>query len=563
MVALHPPFPVARTSVLALLLAVAVGLLPGCGSGGGGPVIPTGPAVTTCGGSFGPCGGGTGPVITIQGRILYERLVATATGLGPATETRPARYVDVEVRSAGGDTCYGRTSTDANGDYAILVTPDAGTNVEVAVFSRTTSSAQHDLTVHRADPPSGNFHNNNDVFCRASMPFVAASSTVDFTVPYGSDPSDRPSIGFGVLDTLAGQVDQVQAALATTLPALHAYTRLGNNASIFNTSFYSHNARAIALLGGAAGLVDSTDTDYFDESIIAHEFHHFVDRTISHSWSRGGAHSGQELEPNFAWSEGLATGFGQLLLGRRQYWDTSGTDQGFPGTMLFSMDVENATLLDGNGIGDEFTMAEILWDFADDSTAAGDGDADGVNISIADLYAALDTIDPATDGPYVGLYLQRLVGLSGSIDMTGMSNFLDGTTGPEDQQISFPPAGTDVFPKTITVGGMDSDSVSSIPTGPGSPNPCRQRASSHWYHLTLNAGATVNIQLQITGIGGSGNDLDLFLHSNQDAFTPIAASVFGGATETINITLAAGTYLIRVEANCGSSNAANYTLSVN
>ena len=150
MVALHPPFPVARTSVLALLLAVAVGLLPGCGSGGGGPVIPTGPAVTTCGGSFGPCGGGTGPVITIQGRILYERLVATATGLGPATETRPARYVDVEVRSAGGDTCYGRTSTDANGDYAILVTPDAGTEIEVAVFSRTTSSAQHDLTVHRA-----------------------------------------------------------------------------------------------------------------------------------------------------------------------------------------------------------------------------------------------------------------------------------------------------------------------------------------------------------------------------------------------------------------------------
>lgn len=560
---LRVPAACPRSLGLVCLLTLAI-LVGGCGSGGGGDSGPApGPAITTCGGAFGPCGGGTGPVILIQGRVLYERLVATAIGLGPATETRPARYIDVEVRSAGGDTCFGRTSTDENGDYALLVTPDAGTDIEVAVFSRTTDSPDHDLTVHRANPPSSNLHNMNNVFCRASMPFIAGNRTMDITVPYGSDPVDRPSIGFGVLDTLAGQVDQVQSALGRNLPALHAYTRLGNNASIFNTSFYNHAARSIALLGGAAGLVDRSDTDYFDESIIAHEFHHFVDRSISHSWSRGGAHSGQELEPSFAWSEGLATGFGQLLLGRREYWDTSGTNQNLPATMLFSMNVENATVLDGDGIGDEFSAAEIVWDLADDTTTAGDSDTDGVSVTLADLYGALDSISPATDGPFIGLFLQRLVGISGAVDMTGMSDFLDGTTGPEDQQISFPPAGGDVFPKVIALGGMDSDGVSSIPTGPGSPNPCRQRASSHWYHLTLGAPATVTIELQISAIGGSGNNLDLYLHNNQDAFNPIALSTTGGATETINMSLAAGTYLIRVEANCNSNNAANYTLSVN
>ncbi|MDF1699736.1 MAG: pre-peptidase C-terminal domain-containing protein [Planctomycetota bacterium] len=554
--------PAPRAPALLVLLLSAALLLASCGSSGG-DTAPAGPSITTCGGAFGPCGGGTGPVITIQGRILYERLLYTTSGLGPGSETRPARHIDVEVRSVGGGTCFGRASTDANGDYALLVTPDAGTQIEVAVFSRTSVSAAHDLTVHEADPPSFNVHSQNDVFCAASTAFTAQSRTVDLTVPYGNDPVRRPSIGFGLIDTLVGQVDGVQAALGRNLPALHAYTRIGNNASIFNTSYYSHGLQSIAILGGAAGLPDTTDTDYFDEAIVAHEFHHFVDRSISHSWSRGGAHGGQPLEPAFAWSEGLSTGFGQLMLGSRFYVDTSGTNSAFPASVLFSLDVENALLYDNNGIGDEFTMAEILWDLADDSTPAGDADADGVNVPVADLYAAIDTFDPATDGPYVGLFLQRLVAASAAIDTAGMASFLDGSTGPEDQMISFPPTGSDVFPTPITVGGMHSSSVSSIPVGLGTPNPCRQLASSHWYHLNLAAAATVAIQLSITPTGGSGDDLDLFLHTNQDAFTAIAESTSGGASETINISLPAGTYIIRVEADCGSNNAASYTLTVN
>ena len=118
-----------RSLAFGLLLPLALLGLTACGSSGGGDGLPAGPSVTSCGGAFGPCGGGTGPAITIQGRILYERLIASAAGLGPGTETRPARYIDVEVRSAGGSTCFGRASTDANGDYALIVTPDAGTEL--------------------------------------------------------------------------------------------------------------------------------------------------------------------------------------------------------------------------------------------------------------------------------------------------------------------------------------------------------------------------------------------------------------------------------------------------
>jgi len=555
--------PAPRHPLLAvLLLAVAVGCA-GCGSAGGSGGPPPGPTTTSCGGAFGACGGGSGPVITIQGRIHYERLVYTLAGLGPATETRAARRIDVEVRSEGGATCYGRTSTDENGDYAILVTPDAGTEIEVAVFSRTFADPGHDLTVHQANPPTFYVHSQNDVFCRASSGFTAGSTTLNMTVPYGTDPTDRPSIGFGALDVVVGQADGVMAAIGAPLPSLHVYTRMGNNASIFNTSFYSATARSIALLGGAAGLPDTTDTDYFDDSVIAHEFQHFVNNVLSHSWSRGGAHGGQDLEPNFSWGEGLATGFGMLNLGSRFYIDTAGTNSAFPGTVLFSMNVENATLLDGNGIGDEFSMAEILWDLGDASTTTGDLDADGVNVPLADLYAALRSFDPNVDGPYIGLFLERLVAGSAAIDAPTMASFLDGTTGPENQQMSFPPAGADVFPRVIGVGGVDAGIVSSIPIGPGAPNPCRQRAASHWYHLTLAAATTVTIQLAVTPIGGSGNNLDLFLHHNNDAFLPLAQSTSGGATEIINISLAAGTYVIRVVAHCAQNNRASYTLRVN
>jgi hypothetical protein len=547
--------------VLATLIALAA-LCAGCGSGGGGGPAP-GPSTTTCGGAFGTCSGGTGPVITVQGRILYERLVYSVAGRGAATPSRAARLIEGELPSAGGTTCYGRTSTNASGDYAILVTPDAGSEIEVAAFSRTSADATHDLTVHEANPPSFNVHSQNDVFCRASMGFTAVSATQNLTVPYGSDPVSRPSIGFGALDVLVGQVDGVMAATGGTLPALHAYTRIGNNATLFNTSFYSHTARSIALLGGAAGMPDTSDTDYFDDGVIAHEFHHFAVRVLSHSWSRGGSHGGQDLEPSFAWGEGLATGFGMLMLGSRFYVDSANTNSAFGGSILFSMNVENATLLDGNGIGDEFTMAEILWDLGDGGTATGDVDADGVNVSHADLYAALMSMDVNLDGPYIGLFLERLVAGSAAINTAGMAGFLDGTTGPENQQISFPLAGADVFPTPIAVGGVGAGNVTSIPTGPGAPNPCRQRVASHWYHLTLPAGATVNIQLAVTPIAGSGNDLNLYLHRNDNAFTPISQSTGGGGTETINISLGAGTYIVRVEAACGVNNNANYTLTVN
>jgi len=530
------------------LAAIVLGLaLSACGGGGVG--LPPDPADPV-----GTCGSGGGPPVTLTGRVRYIRLVLGPLGLGPGTQTRAARHVDVEVRNAVSGACYGRGSTNASGDYSLTVMPAAGATIEVVALSRTLEAPGYDIFVHAADPPNSNTHSETNVFSYASAPFLAASQTADITVPYNTGPASRPSIGFGLLDTCVTCWDALAGANATPTERAHLYTRVGNNFVLQNTSYYSTSTRSLAILGGASGLPDDSDTDYFDDAVAAHEFQHFVGSLLSFSMSRGGSHNGTEIEPPFAWGEGSATGFGCLMLGVPDYIDTSKTDANKSLTLLFVTSAENATTWDPDGIGCEFTMMEILWDLAD---GVLDTDGDGVNATLAELYAASKSFNPAVDGPYIGLFLERLVGLS-AISATQMGTFL--TSGPEDQQISFPPVGDDVWPKPIALGGAGSGTLTTV----GLSNPCRALAASHWYQFTLAAPAVVSIDLTITPLAGSGDNLNLYLARNANVNLPIASSTnFGATNESINASLGAGTYILRVEAVCGTDNRASYNLTIN
>ena len=526
----------------ALLAAASLAACGGAAGGGGGG----GPAPT--------CVSGGGPAIALSGQVQYVRLVLSLGGIGPGTQTLPARFVDVEVRNAADGTCYGRTSTDATGNYALVVDPPAGSNVEVIAFSRTLADATRDLIVHEAPPPVFNTHSETNAFAYASAPFAAASGIRNLVVPYTGGPPNRPSIGFGLLDTLITCWDELAVAIGNVLPRCHAYTSVGNNSTLGGTSYYSHGARALAFLGGSAGLPDNSDTDYFDDAVVAHEFVHFVDKHIAHSMSRGGAHGGQLLEPNFSWSEGCATGFGCLLLRDPNYVDSFSTNGG----LLFRWDIENVTpgQSDQDTIADEATVAEVVWDIGDGGSGPADGDGDGINATYAQLFGALTTFDPDTDAPYLGLYLDRIVAGSG-ITTGAMTTFLGGV--PENQQISYPLAGSDVWPTAIAVGGMATGTCDATV-----PNPCRGYLASRWYQFTLATAQVVTIDLTIQPLAGTPDNLDLYLTPNADVNAPLGASLNTGATnESINISLQAGTYIIRVEANCGTNNRADFTLTLN
>lgn len=540
----------------AWLLAASL-LLGACGGGGGGAgsAPPIGSGCTTAG----------GPPIQVSGTINFERLALTAVGLGPGLQTRPARFIDVEVRAQGQATCFGITSTDASGFYSLTVMPPESTTLEVIAYAKTGQDALRNITAHEADPPVSNSHTDANVFSYVGGTHVATGNgVVSFTVPYnGASSTDRPSIGFGALDLLVTCWDGVRAATGAALPALHVYTRLGNNAALGSTSFYRPGAWAIALLGGAAGNPDNSDTDYFDDAVVAHEFCHYAEDAISFSQTRGGSHSGAPIEPNFAWSEGHATGFGCLLLRNPLYLDTFTTNSSSPS---FGFNCENVLSPDPPGIGGELTVAEIIWDLGDGGAGPADSDSDSIALPPSELYGALTTFDPNTDGVYLGLFLDRLVGLSATLTTGALAAFLAGP--PENQGVSYPLAGADIWPTVIGVGDTALGLVDSRPAVP--PNlsvkdPCRGITSSAWYHLVLTQSRTLRVNLDIQPISGSGDNLDLFLTSNTEVFFPILSSTQSGATdESVGpITLPAGTYFIRVEANCGGSgNRANYSLTV-
>ena len=73
----------------------------------------------------------------------------------------------------------------------------------------------------------------------------------------------------------------------------------------------------------------SNDTDEFDQHVVAHEFHHFLEDAVSRADSVGGTHSLDErLDPRVAFSEGFANAFSAMVLDDPVYRDSFGVAQG-------------------------------------------------------------------------------------------------------------------------------------------------------------------------------------------------------------------------------------------
>lgn len=104
-------------------------------------------------------------------------------------------------------------------------------------------------------------------------------------------------------------------------------------------SFYKPGERKLFILGGSNGNVDTADTDHFDNSIILHEYGHFLEDVYGKTDSPGGYHNGSSIiDPRLAWSEGFTNSFQGAALGKNFYLDTAGfcNDPEEPKWILFA-----------------------------------------------------------------------------------------------------------------------------------------------------------------------------------------------------------------------------------
>lgn len=352
------------------------------------------------------------PNVTVGGRITFERVpfsVALGSGLDyTRTFEAPAREIEVELLQASNQGVLATTTTDTDGNYAFTTASNTDVIVRAKALSRHAGAvgrpASWDVRI-RNNTNSGALY----VLDSSSFNTGTADQTRNLkaTTGWGGGFAGvytgvRAAAPFAILDTIYSALQFVIAEgdSDVQLPALNAFWSPDNRPSddfnpasgnIVTTLYQSGGASPGIYVLGAA----SNDTDEFDQHIIAHEFQHYLEDTISRADTVGGSHSlNERLDMRVAFSEGYSNAFSAMVLDDPRYRDSFGTAQGSD----FHFSVETTTT-SVPGWYNEASVHRIVWDLFD---TANDG-ADSVSVGYAAMHDVFTT-ELRNDVPLTSLF---------------------------------------------------------------------------------------------------------------------------------------------------------------
>lgn len=584
---------------------ISMSLLSGCSSGSGGsngdsrrsPTV-AGPAETTyCSSPVSYSGG-----VTITGMAEFNRRVILETGLTPGlgsadpahltrpAETRPIRAAEIRVVNSAGVVVQCSQTNPTNGSFSFVV-PGGSASYTIYVNSR---SAQFN---------SGNIYMNASVLNRPEnnqFYSITASVNPSVSTSVGTMTADAYSPGmmtgaaFNILDMIyeSNAYLRTQTAsctgfaascnavtLSNPVPKVSVYWDKGFNPNDYfgsssGISFYLPGYSRIFILGGLSGDVDSSDTDHFDNSVIVHEYGHFLEDSMSVSDSPGGSHNGNKvLDPRLAWSEGWGNFFQAAVLygaaSTPKYIDSSGNIDGDP-DLYFNVNLELASSgadrpdYQGEGNFREFSVTRMLWDAIDTVGDTMNSATDTVSGDFPEIWAAFTASSKGNkDGNYafrnIGLihYSQQLLTGASNWSTARTVNFHDGNTGRYASYVA-----TSGTCATLTTGLAYSIDPSA---GAGSTLFQQHR----YFHVRVTTG-THTFKLRYKTISGTVKaDLDLALYAEDHSLgtnsgllaraelTPDQV-ISSQSTESITLALPAGNYLLDVSAYTGSDGGVNF-----
>lgn len=502
-------------------------------------------------------------ILKLRSRIVYERVrsLTDAAGLNPrvATDGAPARFVDVlALDTAGAEIQTAPCATDESGRFELSV--PRGVPFRVAVLASTNNSGGR-ANIEVRDPATAQRFGVTigDVKTGGPLSFDPRFGTAEIELPAiqatpSSSPplvTDRPAAAFHILDTCVSVAEEVRKALGIGLPLLTVFWAPDNTVGSFFTESNAPFGPSIFLLGG-----DPTqdDTDDVDASVIAHEFGHFVSFAALRDSSRGGIHSGGiVLYPSLAFSEGSANALSGMVLNQAAYVDTTAALNN-PRFLVVNLENRINSQLGGavntlRGIRDEDSVGEVCWDIVDGTDGRVDADGDVAKVDLGGYLKALASL--RNQQVYVSLedLLQALVDTS-AIAQATLTTVL---SSPENQQISFPPTGTDVFPTRIAVGGLANDTCQTDTTNVGVD------VSNRYFQVTLAAPTAVTFRMTLTaavnGSGANSENIDMFVRTvdnqlardvNGVVLTPEPGQDGVLVESTGSHTLAPGVYVIEI-----------------
>jgi hypothetical protein len=347
------------------------------------------------------------------------------------------------------------------------------------------------------------------------------------------------------------------------LPLLTVYWKKGFNPGCYfsqcftSVSFYLPTYHEMYLVGGMSGLVDTVDADHFDNTIILHEYAHYLEDVIATSDSPGGQHNGNQIiDPRLAWSEGFANFFQATITGIPAYIDTSGTGAYFQYVIDYPIDEtyspisNDVPLTPGEGVFREFSVARLLWDVVHAPVG-----------SFAEIWAVLSKEDSGfADSSYkfreLGLFHELQRALPAATDWSALR-------AAELQSGYREHFGAPLIASACSIQMEDLDIMDN-----GSISKANPHLANDFFTLTHTGGP---LTLSISYPTGVTDPLDLDLYLYKPGYRYMESTTMNGASEelianvatqseTISLSsLAAGTYMVNVRLYNGPQNIADLT----
>jgi hypothetical protein len=531
--------------------------------------------LAACGGGGDGGGGGPPPAnVTISGRITFDRIPFDATfdnGLDPAaTVESPARQVTVQAIDAGNNTVLATATTDTNGNYSVSVPADRNLFIRArAEMIKSDTSPVWNFTV-RNNTTAG----TSDALyaldgAAASSGSSNSTRNLRATTGFGTTTytGERAAAPFAILDTVFRAKELIlTAAPSADFPELRLFWSEDNrptagrfcpdDGDIETTSYIvfppgdrddctvpQTNTDGIYVLGDFS----IGDTDEFDQSVIAHEFGHYIEDRFGRSDSIGGDHGLDiPLDLRLAFSEGWGNAFSGMVLGGPVYRDSQ---QGMDDDFQIDMETDDQ---DSEGWFSESSAQEILWDLFDASNEPGDG----VALGFPPLYTVVTGAQVTTDAvtsiyPFIAGLSAANPAAAAAIDTLLAGEAISGTDdfGAGESNDGGDPAILPIY-KTIML-GTPITVCSRSPAGNVDTNKLGNRVFVRFDNNTPRA-VTINVDGQaVAGVGSFATDPDVFvlrrgtLVAAGVSTTPLPHNTPGH--ETISqVPLAAGTHIIEV-----------------
>lgn len=542
--------------------------------------------------------------VTLTAIAQFQARQVTASGLEGPSAPQVIRYAEVQVLDSAGNIIQ-CGSTDATGN---LVASDLTSPLQIAktngnytlkVNSRANNSK---VAVSVLNSPYQNkFHS-----IAADFTLTGSESSKAISLPTASYTGTLEGGAFNILDQIYKANEflrnnsscpgsETGCTVFTVAPKINIYWDAGVDPGTeylglsYPISAYLRDAtpnfKGLYILGGKDGDITCSDTDHFDNSIILHEYAHFLEEFYAKSDSPGGSHSGNGvIDPRLAWSEGWANFFQAAVLGQNSYRDSirnSSCTSASPATKLQinlildeQRNRQDVPIANGEGVFRETSVSRSLYQAMN---AAG-GSGIGANLGFPLIWRAFtsSSFGGLAQSSYkfrnVGMFNKFLYSLTQSNEAAKLTNY-SAVLNYEKQPSDFSSYATPVNPGSCSnfsiTGGNTYDGLASNPatklTNPDTTT-WSLHQSSRFYTYTWSGSGAFQINLKYD-FPSTRPDLDLYIYQEDhvlfnsskligksDKSTSEEAFSGGQYVESVSLSSApAGTYLIHVVMDEGTS----------